>query len=91
MLENRARSSLDPRIGALIVEITIWSSTRIETAVATEPSGATTEPLRRLTHHARVTVLSSLSGRPYRAEEFADLELEAVAVAGQRLCRREHL
>ena len=31
------------------------------------------------------------SGRPYRVEELADLELEAVAVAGQRLRRREHL
>src|SRR5438034_9106752 len=32
-----------------------------------------------------------LSGRPDRIEELADFELEPVAVAGQRLCRRENL
>src|SRR5450755_3301313 len=35
--------------------------------------------------------VSALSGRPHRIEEFADFELEAVAVAGQRLRRRENL
>src|ERR1700687_4737138 len=33
----------------------------------------------------------ALSGSPDRVEKFADFELEAVAVAGQRLRRREHL
>jgi hypothetical protein len=32
-----------------------------------------------------------LSGAAYRVEELADLKLEAVAVAGQRLRRREDL
>jgi hypothetical protein len=31
------------------------------------------------------------SGGPYRIEELTDLELEALAVAGQRLCRQENL
>jgi len=31
------------------------------------------------------------SGRPHRAQELADLELEAVGIARQRLRRRQHL
>src|SRR5712664_714330 len=34
---------------------------------------------------------SALSGGPHRVEELADFELEAIAVAGQRLCRGENL
>jgi hypothetical protein len=34
---------------------------------------------------------SVLSGRPYRTEELADLELQPVAVAGQRLRCGENL
>src|SRR5882762_11604461 len=34
---------------------------------------------------------SLLSGGPHRVEELADFQLEAVAVAGQQLCRGENL
>jgi hypothetical protein len=34
---------------------------------------------------------NAVSGGPHRVEEFSDFQLEAVAVAGQHLCRGENL
>jgi hypothetical protein len=69
---------------AAVIALTIVKALLIDTsatsAAAVQPGGlrpALLEPVG--------------SGRPYRVEELADLELEAVRVAGQRLCRGEHL
>src|SRR3979409_2473721 len=53
------------------------------------------ESFQKLTAGSGLKVMlrprSSISGRSHRVEELADFELEALAVAGQRLCRQENL
>ena len=48
-------------------------------------------PTAILTEAGAVGASLVRSGRAHRVEELADLELEAVRVAGQRLRRGEHL
>ena len=81
-------------LGLVLVAIG-WLYQRILFRRQTPPPGPVVQPGRisyaPLGRNRRPARPAALSGRPHRIEELADFELEAVAVAGQRLRRGENL